>query len=786
MSIWTLLYLLAASMCVWTAGEYVVRGRQSACAFVVTLVSVAVVEAGLGIGLSMNGGAPTLFVLRGAIGFAALPGPLGLHFAAEVTDARWPSRRVRAGLVVIGAGLAIASLCGVGFSTVRRTSFGWVAVGGLWMGLIAAYMFACLVPMFWLLGRGILRAPRLEARRFTYIGLGFAIAALAAADFLPAAGWANAPSGFVPIMLATLVLSYSIQERPLADLSTVAANTIGWTAVSALLLVPLLALFALSRDWSGWHMAVPATVAFYAIFQLVRLHLSHVQPAIDGAFQRRRRDLEGAAAAFAERVAVLHSASELAREVASALEEGLYVRMCAFALAPATDVMRSLPGVQRNHRTPWTVVLSSWGRVPPPEPDDPLLGYLRDNPEILLREALAHGEAQPVAAQAERIFARYGAAALLPLADRSGSGELRGLVMVGPRDDGRPFSDLELELLQRIKTATTAALVATRLYDRLSALHEELEAKVSGRTTDLEQVVAELRGAQEQLVQQEKMSSLGLLVSGMSAALVSDVEAAWTSVPLLRAHLDALVAGVRGLPLPVAPEAVQRERVLKLDFVLADLGALAEAIEEGARRARAVARDLQHFSRSDEEVPEEADVHALLDSSLNLLRHELRDRVEVVRRYAPDLPRILCFPGPLAQVFLNLLMNAEQAIEGAGRIEIETRAVEGIRVEVLVRDTGKGIPAHLRGRVFEPFFTTKPMGGKGGSGLGLAISYGIVERHGGRIALESEEGRGTELRVLLPISPAYALAPRRSLDPRVADSGNQGAVRTADDAARMG
>ncbi len=778
MSIWTLLYLLGASMCAWTAGEYVVRGRQSAGAFIATLASVAVVESGLGIGLSMAGGFGTLLVLRGAIGLAALPGPLALHFAAEVTGASWPSRRVRLALVAIGAGLAIASLCGVGFPTIRRTPFGWVLVGGAWMGGIAAFLFACLVPTFWLFVRGMIRAPRLEARRFTYLGLGFATAALAAVDFLTAAGWTNAPSGFVPIMLATLVLSYSIQERPLADLSTVAANTVGWTAVSALLLVPLLALFALSRGWSGWSMALPATIAFYAIFQLVRLHLAHVQPAIDGAFQRRKRDLEGAAAAFAERVAVLHSAAELARAVASALEEGLYVRMCAFALAPANDVMRSLPGVHRATQSPWMVVLSSWGRVPPPEPDDPLLAYLRDNPEILLREAIAHGEARSVAAEADRMFARYGAAAFLPLADRSGSGELRGLVMVGPRDDGRPFSDLELELLQRIKTATTAALVATRLYDRLSALHEELEAKVAGRTSDLEQAVAELRGAQEQLVQQEKMSSLGLLVSGMSAALVSDVEAAWTSVPQLRAHLDALVAGVRELGPPSEPEALARERVLKLDFVLADLGALAEAIEEGARRARAVARDLQRFSRSDEEAQEEADLHALLDSSLNLLRHELRDRVEVIRRYTPELPRIQCYPGPLGQVFLNLLMNAEQAIEGPGRIEIETRSVEGTRVEVLVRDTGKGIPAHLRGRVFEPFFTTKPMGGKGGSGLGLAISYGIVERHGGRITIESEEGRGTELRVLLPVSSAHALAPRRSLDPRVADSGSQGVVRT--------
>jgi signal transduction histidine kinase len=441
------------------------------------------------------------------------------------------------------------------------------------------------------------------------------------------------------------------------------------------------------------------------------------------------------------------------------------VRLCVFAVAPGDDTSSKRARASRG----WTALLSAWGRVPAPDPDDPLLNYLRENPEILQREALAHGEAETVRAEAERLFLRYAASVLLPLADRASDGSLGGLIAVGPRADGYPFSDLEIELLQRVKTATTAALVATRLYDRLHRLHEELEAKVAARTAELQRALTALRGAQSQLVQTEKMSSLGLLVSGVSHELVAAVETAYQLVPELR----ALVAAYRSRLLELEHLAdPAQERPLRFDFIEQDLEPLLQAIEEGARRARSVTRDLSSFARADSDRHQEADLHACLESTLSLLRHDLRDRISITRRYDDRMPLIPCFPSRLNQVFLNLLINAQQAIDGAGTIEIETELERELeRVHVRVRDTGRGIPAAIIPRIFEPFFTTKRQDSKapeavrsGGSGLGLAISYGIIERHGGRITVQSQEGQGTEFHVELPTRPSMPM-PRASWKP---------------------
>jgi two-component system NtrC family sensor kinase len=251
------------------------------------------------------------------------------------------------------------------------------------------------------------------------------------------------------------------------------------------------------------------------------------------------------------------------------------------------------------------------------------------------------------------------------------------------------------------------------------------------------------------------MSLLGLLVSGVSEALASAVEQANAAVPGL---IEELAAQQVALDLcrdavsdEVRAELAPREEAARLDYVRRDLGSLVDAISEGARRATAIAQDLGQFAHADPSLRVAADLHAGIESTLNLLRHELRGGVRIERDFAANIPPLECYPGPLNQVFMNLFINAAQAIEADGTIRIRTRLVVPDRVEIVVSDTGKGIPQEHLARIFEPFFTTKGPGGRSGSGLGLAISYGIVERHGGRILVESEEGRGTEFRVVLPL-----------------------------------
>lgn len=158
--------------------------------------------------------------------------------------------------------------------------------------------------------------------------------------------------------------------------------------------------------------------------------------------------------------------------------------------------------------------------------------------------------------------------------------------------------------------------------------------------------------------------------------------------------------------------------------------------------------NLKDFARTGDETWQMADLHQGLESTLNLVWNEIKYKAEVVKNYGP-LPEVSCIPSEINQVFMNLLVNAAQAIETHGRITITTEQV-GNTVQIEIRDTGKGIPLENLSRVFEPFFTTKPVGK--GTGLGLSLSYGIIQKHHGTLDVQSTVGEGTSFRITLPIT----------------------------------
>lgn len=167
-----------------------------------------------------------------------------------------------------------------------------------------------------------------------------------------------------------------------------------------------------------------------------------------------------------------------------------------------------------------------------------------------------------------------------------------------------------------------------------------------------------------------------------------------------------------------------------------------------SERITNIVRSLKIFARLDEADYQEANLHDGLDTTLTLLDHEIKDRIIVSRDYG-DIPNIGCYPNQLNQVFMNILMNAVQAIENEGRITIKT-ALENGKVTVEFSDTGRGIPSENMAKVFDPGFTTKGVGV--GTGLGLSISHNIIQKHNGHIRVESEEGKGTTFTILLPIN----------------------------------
>lgn len=307
-----------------------------------------------------------------------------------------------------------------------------------------------------------------------------------------------------------------------------------------------------------------------------------------------------------------------------------------------------------------------------------------------------------------------------------------GVVQVLNRRGG-PFTDDDQRLLEALAGMGGVAVENARLY-------ESLEQKVEQRTAELSRTLRELRDTQTQLVQSEKMAALGGLVAGVAHEINTPLGAVTSNTDLLGRAL-ARLRDAEGDP-------AQAQR-----YVERAAGAI-DVSREACRRIAGIVKSLRNFSRLDEAELKPADLHEGLESTLTLVAHLTKNRVTVRREYG-TLPPVHCHANQINQVFLNVLVNAAQAIEGPGTITIRTRAGErGTRAMAIIEigDTGRGIPREHLTKVFDPGFTTKGVGV--GTGLGLAISYRIVADHRGAIEVESTVGQGTTVRILLPLGEA--------------------------------
>jgi two-component system, NtrC family, sensor kinase len=201
-------------------------------------------------------------------------------------------------------------------------------------------------------------------------------------------------------------------------------------------------------------------------------------------------------------------------------------------------------------------------------------------------------------------------------------------------------------------------------------------------------------------------------------------------------------------------EAVkQTEDRTNFDFIMADLTDIFTECRQGTDRIRKIVADLKDFARPGEPERQLTDINRGLEAAINLVSNELKDKVELIREYG-DLPRINCCPRQINQVFMNLLVNAAQAIEKQGTIRVRT-CIRGESVEVRISDTGQGIPEQNLSKIFDPFYTTKAVGE--GTGLGLSMVYGIIKKHSGEIVVESKVGQGTCFILRLPINETRGL-----------------------------
>lgn len=286
--------------------------------------------------------------------------------------------------------------------------------------------------------------------------------------------------------------------------------------------------------------------------------------------------------------------------------------------------------------------------------------------------------------------------------------------------------------------------------EQLEEYSRTLEQKVTERTQDLDERNRDLRGAmdelrqtQQQLVMSEKMASLGSLVAGVAHEINNPIGAVSSATDVSKRCLDRLEETIES---GESVDAVVGNKHYRTAMrLLRENTAIAL---EGSGRVTKIVRSLKNFARLDEAEFQEADIHEGLESTLILVHHQMKNRIEIVREYG-EVPKIMCYPNQLNQVFMNLLVNSAQAIPGKGTITIKTEA-DAKNVYVTISDDGKGVPRQSLDKIFDPGFTTKGTGV--GTGLGLSISYNIIQKHKGTITATSEPGRGTEIRIALPVS----------------------------------
>lgn len=319
---------------------------------------------------------------------------------------------------------------------------------------------------------------------------------------------------------------------------------------------------------------------------------------------------------------------------------------------------------------------------------------------------------------------------------------LLDLVMLHRGPDQPPFT--EGDLTHGTIVSSMIAVVVENTH-----LHEEQEARIRA----LSDMNRKLADTQAQLMQSEKMASIGQLAAGVAHEINNPIGFVHSNLGTLEKYVEDLFKVMTACEL-AGTDQHKREAVellkKQIDFAYLrdDIPALLRESKDGIRRVKEIVQNLKDFSYADTSPDMQwADLHAGLDSTLNIVWNEIKYKATVTKDYG-DIPQIQCRPSELNQVFMNLLVNAAQAITTKGEITIRTSRVEDA-VKVEISDTGKGIsPEHLS-RIFDPFFTTKPMGT--GTGLGLALSYGIVRKHRGRIEVGSTPGIGTTFEIWLPI-----------------------------------
>jgi signal transduction histidine kinase len=566
--------------------------------------------------------------------------------------------------------------------------------------------------------------------------------------------------GVILAAIFFLAIAYAIVKHDLFDVDRAIRQGFIYAVLSAIvvgtyagvLLVPAV----LVPDRAA-RLQIPLGVAFVLLLALALDPLRRlVQDGVDRAFYRSRLNYRGAIESLSGALSKLVELPEVVAHVTRVAVDALQVESVAIALFLAPD------------QRPAVWARDDAGSLTRSEGDAELLTLGAD----LARadragnsDAVAYRGDARLSALARRVLERSGAVLALPLF----VGERTiGVLLLGARRSGRSFDFDDVGLLRTLAHQAAMALHNARAYEELAALTCDLDGRVRQRTDELHAsnerlsvAYTELQRAQAKLVHSEKMSSLGQLVAGVAHELNNPASFVYGSLTNLAEYVEAFVAVIQAyerVPLEDPGFRAQLHELhvrYRLDYLVTEAPELLRICSEGSERIKNIVADLKAFARPGGSDRVATDLSEGIDSTLRLLQHRLgAGGIRIVRDYR-EIPRIKAAVGELNQVWMNLLSNAADAVQGRRGAEVRigirlsSATTDRPTIEIEIRDNGSGIEPQDLPRIFEPFFTTKPIGQ--GTGLGLSIAYGAVKDHGGEIAVVSTRGLGTVFTVRLPI-----------------------------------
>ncbi|MFZ5801998.1 MAG: ATP-binding protein [Candidatus Omnitrophota bacterium] len=587
--------------------------------------------------------------------------------------------------------------------------------GASYLLFFAIYMMGFFINL--LRGYREAREHALVRRQIRMVAVGFVIAYLGSLDFLPCYRVEFFPIGAFTTLCLVSAIAYTIIRYKLFDIETVIHNTIMWLVTSLLGIVPIAGLLHVSQTILRSLNDLKATVVLAVLFLGFYYYFRFFYPLLNRLFRRRHSNLQQASHAFAAELVHLKDLGASLRRLARLVRRNLFTRIVTVYIR-SEDGDLFVPAISKGRRA-----------AVPLHAGQPFVAWLESHDQVAVNGVIqSNPDLREIEEEVSFFFRALAAEVVVPFVL---SRKIIGFMALGRKENLRRYVSAEIRFLSDLKSPVTIAISNSLQYDKVSSLYKQVQ-KISGDlkelNEELEKKVLERTEAmmkmQAQLVQAEKLASLGTLAGGIAHELNNPLAAILTNAQLLKQ----------------GPGKVDLESV--------------EIIEQGAERCKGIIGKLLNYARMPDRGKDfqPVDLCTVIRNAVSLLAYQFEQENITVDMELGEVPLIPGNPNELEQVLTNFLINARDAIkecrnEGQIRIIVQKCRDE---IEMVVEDNGRGIsPEHQR-KIFDPFFTTKPVGR--GTGLGLAVSHNILEKHGFSVQVHSEQGKGTRFHLTYPLT----------------------------------